>query len=87
MASRVMMGSSGRLSTSKKGMMSSKKSPQQQNYENEREKSKENRELLLLGENTRLREKLNRVIDEAEATISELAYEHADLGNAGKHKQ
>ena len=34
--------------------------------------NRENRELMLLGENARLRDKLNRVIDEAEASIGQL---------------
>ena len=34
--------------------------------------NRENRELLLLGENARLREKLNRVIDEAESSVADL---------------
>ena len=39
------------------------------------EVNRENRELLLLGENTRLKHKLNLVLDEAEATIAALINE------------
>lgn len=46
-----------------------------QHYSGSRTIDRENRELLLLGENTRLKHKINSVLDEAEQTISALMHE------------